>query len=258
MTAFLITGAGTGFGKSVALGLAKLGHRVVAGVQIWPQVWQLREEATAAGVELEVIKLDTTNEMDRAHAFTYDIDVLFNNAGVMYSGPVTEVPESLWRESFDVNVFASIEMTRGFMPALVKKGSGKIVFVSSISGLSKTPYLGPYNATKHALEAIAGILREEVKDLGITVQTINPAAYLTGFNDMGVESMKQWFDAETATVGVSPDFFELLEGQFDPDQMVAAMIAVLTGESNQYRTLLPVEVAEEIKKEQATEWDLSV
>lgn len=258
MTAFLITGAGTGFGKSVALGLAKLGHRVVAGVQIWPQVWELREAATAAGVKLEVIKLDTTNEMDRAHAFTYDIDVLFNNAGVMYSGPVTEVPESLWRESFDVNVFGTIEMTRGFMPAFVKKGSGKVVFVSSISGIAKHAYLGPYNATKHALEAVAGILREEVKGHGITVQTINPGPYLTGFNDMGAESMTQWFDAETAAVQVAPEFYDLLEGQFDPDQMVAAMIAVLTGESNLYRTFLPAEVAEETKKEQINEWDLTV
>jgi len=258
MTSFLITGAGTGFGKGVALGLAKLGHRVVAGVQIWPQVWQLRQEAKDAGVELEVIKLDTTNEMDRAHAFSYDIDVLFNNAGVMYAGPVTEVPDSLWRESFDVNVFATLAMTRGVMPALVKKGAGKIVFVSSIAGFGKVPFLAPYAATKHALEAIAGILRQEVEEYGITVQTVNPAAYLTGFNDMGLESIQQWYDADTATIAGPPAFDGTIPGQFDPEQMITAMIDVLTGETNAYRTLLPAEAAEEIKKGQAAEWDLTV
>ncbi|MFD0483198.1 SDR family oxidoreductase [Kineococcus sp. GCM10028916] len=258
MTTFLITGAGSGFGKGVALQLAQLGHKVIAGVQIWPQVWQLRQEAETARVQLEVIKLDTTNEIDRAHAFSYDIDVLFNNAGVLYSGPVTEVPDSLWRESFDVNLFATIAMTRGFMPALVKKGAGKIVFVSSIAGFGKVPFLSPYAATKHALEAVAGILRQEVKGHGITVQTVNPGPYLTGFNDMGFESMHQWFDSETATIAAPPAFEGTLPGQYDPEQMITAMVEVLTGKSNAYRTMLPAEVAEQIKADQASEWDITI
>ncbi|WP_369069857.1 SDR family oxidoreductase [Kineococcus terrestris] len=260
MTTFLITGAGSGFGKGVALRLAQLGHEVIAGVQIWPQVWQLRQEAGAAGVRLEVVKLDTTNALDRAHAFSHDIDVLFNNAGVMHTGPATEVPESLWRESFDVNLFATIEMTRGFVPALVEKGRGRIVFVSSIAGFGKVPFLSPYAATKHALEAFAGILRQEVADYGITVQTVNPGPYLTGFNDVGFSSMHQWFDADTATIAVPSEFiFEgTLPGQYDPEEMITAMVQVLTGESNAYRTTLPTEVAAQIKADQAAEWDLTV
>jgi NAD(P)-dependent dehydrogenase (short-subunit alcohol dehydrogenase family) len=259
MTTFLITGAGSGFGKGVALRLARLGHEVIAGVQIWPQVWQLRQEAKAAGVRLEVIKLDTTNEIDRAHAFGYDIDVLFNNAGIMYAGPATEVPESLWRESFDVNLFAAIEMTRGFMPALVEKGAGRIVFVSSIAGFGKVPFLAPYAATKHALEAFAGILRQEVKDYGITVQTVNPGPYLTGFNDVGFESMYQWFDAGTATIAAPPaSSGDLPITQYEPEQMVTAMVEVLTGKSNAYRTMLPAEVEEQIRADQAAEWSSTV
>lgn len=253
----LITGAGTGFGKGVAWGLAKLGHRVIAGVEIWPQVWQLRQEATADGIDVEVIKLDTTNEIDRNHAFGYDIDVLFNNAGVMYTGPITEIPESLWRETFDVNLFAGIAMTRGFIPALVKKGAGKIVWTSSVGGLAKLPYFGPYIASKHAIEAVAGILREEVKDHGITVQTVNPAAYRTGFNDTGVETMNQWFNPNTATIHPQ-GLQEGLENQYDPDEMIAGIIDVITGTNNAYRTLLPQEIEEQTKKEQAAEWDATV
>ena len=88
----LITGAGSGFGRGVALGLARQGHRVIAACHIWPQVTELRAEAAREGVEMRVIKLDVLSEIDRNHALSFDFDVLFNNAGIMESGPVAELP----------------------------------------------------------------------------------------------------------------------------------------------------------------------
>lgn len=79
----LITGAASGFGKGTAIGLAKKGHKVIAGVQIEAQKTTLLEDAKNAGVELDVIVLDVTNEDDRQLAFKYEIDVLMSNAGVM-------------------------------------------------------------------------------------------------------------------------------------------------------------------------------
>jgi NADP-dependent 3-hydroxy acid dehydrogenase YdfG len=79
----LATGAASGFGHGVAFGLAKRGHKVIASCQIWPQVWELRNAAKADNVEMQVIKLDVLNEIDRAHALGLEIDVLFNIADHM-------------------------------------------------------------------------------------------------------------------------------------------------------------------------------
>ena len=79
----LVTGAGSGFGEGVALGLAREGHNVIAAVQIWPQVTALRGRASAEGLaNLRVEKLDLLDELDLRQAFTWDVDILFNNSGI--------------------------------------------------------------------------------------------------------------------------------------------------------------------------------
>lgn len=90
----LITGAGNGFGKGTAFGLARADHRVIAAAQIWPQVWDLRTESKEQALELEVIKLDVRDGIDQQNALTYDIDILVNNAGIMESGAMVRY---LWR-----------------------------------------------------------------------------------------------------------------------------------------------------------------
>ncbi|QHG68199.1 SDR family NAD(P)-dependent oxidoreductase [Pseudomonas putida] len=101
----LVTGAATGLGRGVAWTLAERGHKVIAGCQIWPQVWELRNAAMAAGVQMQVIKLDVLNEIDRKHALAIEIDVLFNNAGIMESGPVVEIPMSVFRSVFNPGAY---------------------------------------------------------------------------------------------------------------------------------------------------------
>lgn len=123
---FLLTGAGSGFGKGVAFALAKAGHRVIAGAQIWPQVTALRREAAQQGLQLEVIKLDLLEELDRRHALTYEVDVLFDNAGIAHSGTITDLPMALLRASFETNVFAALELTKGFIAQMLPRGRGKI------------------------------------------------------------------------------------------------------------------------------------
>ncbi len=71
----LVTGAATSFGRGVAFGLARGGHEVVAGCEIWPQVWELRNAAKAENIAMEVIKLDILNEIDRTNALGFEIDL---------------------------------------------------------------------------------------------------------------------------------------------------------------------------------------
>ncbi|SOY55466.1 SDR family oxidoreductase [Cupriavidus taiwanensis] len=252
----LVTGAGSGFGKGVALGLARSGHNVIAGAQIWPQVTELRNAAELEGVQLTVIKFDVLDAIDRQRAFQHEIDVLFNNAGIMEAGPVAEIPIALVRRVFETNVFAALEVAQGFARQMIQRGSGKIVWTSSVAGLVKVPWVAAYAASKHAVEALCASMREELKPYGIQVATVNPGAYRTGFNDTGMESMDQWWEDGKQTM--QPRVKRPLNNQHDPQEMIDAMIDVITAASHRYRTIKPDSAAEMVRREQADEWGVIV
>ena len=143
----LITGAGSGFGEGTAYGLAKLGHKIIAGVQISPQVTAMRKKVEELGLKnnIEVIKLDILDKYDVKAALKYDIDVLFSNAGIGESGPVFEIPLDLVRRNFETNVFAPLELTQQFVTKWINAGkAGKIVFTSSMCGLFTPSGYGIY------------------------------------------------------------------------------------------------------------------
>jgi short-subunit dehydrogenase len=249
----LITGAGHGFGKGVAFGLAKAGHKVIAAAQIWPQIWDLRCEAKEQAIELEVVKLDIRDHIDQQHALTYDIDILVNNAGIMESGAMVEIPMERVRESFETNVFSHLELTQGFVRKMIKQGHGKVIWISSMAGILKVPFIGTYCATKHAIEAIAWTMKEELEPYGVKVATINPGDFQTGFNDTGAESMYQWSDPGKSLIKL-PDYRDALSHQNDPQEMIDIMVEVIPSEHHLYRTVKPDETADMMKQFQANEW----
>ncbi len=250
----LITGAGSGFGRGVAMGLAARGHKVIAACQIWPQVTELRQAAATAGLEMRVIKLDVLSEIDRDHALALDcdVDVLFNNAGIMESGPMAEIPMGVFRSVFETNVFAALALAQGFARRMVGRGSGRIVWTSSVAGLVKVPFDGAYAASKHAVEGICSAMHEELKPYGVEVVTVNPGAFRTGFNDTGMESMDQWWRQGDRVVDHWP--VRELNRQHDPAEMIAAMIDVIEADSPPYRTVRPASAEDMVKQEQAEIW----
>jgi Dehydrogenases with different specificities (related to short-chain alcohol dehydrogenases) len=84
--------------------------------------------------------------------------------------------------------------TQEFARKMVHKRKGRIVFISSISGLMVNPFSGPYSSSKFAIEGIASTLSQELKEFGIEVATVNPGPYLTGFNDREFNTWKTWDD----------------------------------------------------------------
>ena len=252
----LITGAGSGFGRGVALGLAAQGHDVIASCQIWPQVTDLRAEAAQQGLAMRVIKLDVLSAIDRAHALALDFNVLFNNAGIMESGPVAELPMEIARRIFETNLFAALEMAQGAARKFIGKGGGRIVWTSSVAGLVKVPWDGAYSASKYAVEGFCAAMREELAPYGVQVCTVNPGAYRTGFNDTGMEAQDQWWDQGERVMDHWP--VRELTRQADPAEMIAAMIEVLTAEHPPYRTCLPAAAEAMARREQAEEWDKTV
>lgn len=252
----LVTGAASGFGRGVAFDLARRGCHVIAGCQIWPQVWEMRQAAQAEGLTMQVIKLDVLDEIDRTHALGLEIDVLVNNAGIMESGPMVEIPMARVRAVFETNVFAALALVQGFGRQMVQRGADRIVWTSSIAGLLKVPYDGAYAASKHAVEGICSALHEELKPYGVEVMTINPGAFRTGFNDTGMETMDQWWDQGDRVVAHWP--VRALSGQADPAEMIAAMADAILMENPPYRTMRPLSAIALTQEEQAASWDRKV
>ncbi|MNR05444.1 putative ketoacyl reductase [compost metagenome] len=139
---------------------------------------------------------------------------------------------------------------------MVRRGAGRIVWTSSVAGLVKVPFDGPYAASKHAVEGLCSALREELKPYGVQVVTINPGAFRTGFNDTGMESMDQWWSQGERVVEHWP--VRELTHQHDPAEMIAAMIEVIEADHPPYRTVRPQAALDMARREQAEEWELTV
>ncbi|WP_433341550.1 SDR family oxidoreductase [Streptomyces sp. CA-253872] len=250
----LITGAGSGFGKEVALRLAAEGHEVIAGVEIIAQVTALRAEARERGVSLRVEKLDVTDPGDRENAWTWDVEVLLNNAGVSEGGATADIPEERLRRQFEVNVFGPVLLTQGIARRMAARRRGRIVFMSSVAGLTVDPFTGAYAGSKHAVEAFADALDQELAEFGVTVATINPGPFLTGFNDTMFETWKEWRDDPADRLH---DYAELAfpHEQYDPEPVYARTVRVLLGEDRRYRNLLPEETEPQVRAQVDALWD---
>ncbi|WP_192987691.1 SDR family oxidoreductase [Carnobacterium mobile] len=251
---YLITGAGTGFGKGIAFGLAEQGKKVIAGVETMSEVSALEKEAQEKKVDIQVEKLDVTNPADRERAWTWDVDVLLNNAGVSEGGSLADIPEERLRNQFEVNVFGPILLTQKFAKAMAKKQRGKIVFMSSVSGLMADPLSGPYGGSKFTLEAFAESLSKELQEFKVQVAVINPGPYLTGFNDREFEAWRMWRDNPEERLF---DYEQLAfpYEQLDPEDVIKEAIKVLTGETKDYRNVVPKAMVPMVKKRQKELWD---
>src|SRR5271168_449211 len=247
MKKVLVTGVGTGFGYEVAMRLAQKGFDVIAAVEIYAQVQTLKRLASRRGVNLRVEKLDVTNEGDRKKALAWNIEILVNNAGVLEGGAVLDIPGANMRHEFEVNVIGPLLLTQGIAKQMVKRGQGRIVWVSSREGLNVNPFTGIYAASKHAVEAIAETMSLELREFGVEVATINPGPFLTGFNDRGFETWKSWEDDSSQRLF---DYSKLAfpRAQFDPEPVYATLTAVAAGEVDTYRNLEPKSMLEETKR----------
>ena len=192
----LITGAGTGIGHDAAFALASRGHTVIAATYDEAQAQALRAEASSRNQTLDVIKLDITSADDRRSVADRAIDVLINNAGVGDSGSLAEVDVDRIRRTFEVNVFATLELTQVVLKGMIERERGTVLFVSSIAGRLPMPFLMPYGMTKFALSAGGAALREELDLLGknVHVALIEPGAIHTGFNQAMTSRKYAWME----------------------------------------------------------------
>ncbi len=237
----LITGAGSGFGKGASIALAARGHHVIATTETDEQAASLR--ADVAGIRVERLDV-TTSDVDRARE--WDVDVLIDNAGVGQTGPMADVPLERVRRLFEVNVFGTLAVTQAVLPAMVARGSGRVIIVSSIAGVVSGPSFGPYSMTKHALEAMGKAMRAELAPQGVDVTLLNPGPYETGFNDRMADSMWEWFTDDSLSAPGRP-MFEFMrqlvtEGQMDPIEVVDAMVALTEATTTTENNFVPPDI----------------
>jgi NAD(P)-dependent dehydrogenase (short-subunit alcohol dehydrogenase family) len=197
MSLALVTGASTGIGRATALRLVGDGWTVLAGVRS-PAPGEALVSDAAVPSRMLPIELDVTDEQQVAAAAERvqelagsaaasvpgGLDALVNNAGIGVGGPLELVSDEDMRRQFEVNVYGQVAMTRTLLPAL-RRAHGRIVFVSSIGGRVATPYLAPYAASKHAVEAIADTLRVELRSSGVQVALIEPGSVTTPIWEKG-------------------------------------------------------------------------
>ncbi|HSJ06114.1 MAG TPA: SDR family oxidoreductase [Longimicrobiales bacterium] len=204
--AVLVTGASRGIGEACVRRLVRDGWRVFAGV---------RTDAAAARLQSELgdavlpVILDVTDPaLIRAAASTIEADTghdgltaLVNNAGIAVAGPLEFLPIDEFRRQLEVNVTGQIAVTQACLPLLrrarmsaprgQRDRAGRIIFMSSVSGRSALPLLGPYAASKFALEAAADALRVELRPFGIRVVLVEPGVILTPIWDTSLASARR-------------------------------------------------------------------
>lgn len=172
----LITGCSTGIGRATALELAARGHEVVATAR--------RPESLA---ELDVsmrlaLDVDSDDSVACALEAAGELDVVVNNAGISVSGPVEKVPLDAAKQMFETNLWGPLRMIQGVLARWRERGSGIIVNVSSVAGLTGQPLGGLYCASKWALEALSESVHLEMDHYGIRVVVVEPGYFETAMS----------------------------------------------------------------------------
>lgn len=196
----LITGATDGLGKALALLLAERGYRVFAAGRSAEKRAQLDGLAREKKLALESTALDVCSDasvqstVQTVLAKAGAIDVLVNNAGVNYTAAVEDLSMEDWRAQFDTNFFGVLRVTRALLPHMRERRSGRILMMSSLSGLVTPPTQGAYSSSKHALEGLSNALRMELYPFGIDVVLIEPGYIITGIQNAAAELSKPYLE----------------------------------------------------------------
>jgi len=249
--AVVITGASTGIGAACARFLADKGFQVFAGVRDRRAGEVLADGRTSRLIPIHLDVTDETsirNSVDQVTRQLGDAGLtgLINNAGVAVGSPLEMIPIDQLRRQFEVNVFGLIAVTQAFLP-LLRKGHGRIVNMGSIAGRATIPVMGPYSASKFALEALTNALRLELQQWSIQVSVIEPGAVATPIWEKSIKAAKdlEARDNSPITIGYAELIMRIketvekaAERAIPPDAVVQAVVHALTSPRPRTRYLV--------------------
>ncbi len=190
----LITGAGSGLGRGLAISLSAGGHRIFITDQFAERAAETREligpTSTASSHALDVTSQDDIQALLR-ELDGQRIDVLVNNAGLQQVARLEEFPQDRWNLLVDVMLKGACQMSRAVLPAMRRNGFGRIINIGSIHSLVASPFKSAYVAAKHGLVGFSKVLALETADVDITVNTLCPSYIQTPLVDAQIETQAQ-------------------------------------------------------------------
>ncbi|WP_207534797.1 SDR family NAD(P)-dependent oxidoreductase [Desertivirga arenae] len=226
---WFITGASKGFGLSLVRQLLEKGQLVAATSRSLEDLKQAVGTDSSSFLPLQV-DLGNERSVKDAIAKTVDtfqrIDVVINNAGYGIGGSIEELSDKESRDSFDINVFGTLNVVRHVMPVMRSQRSGHIFNVSSIAGFSATTGWAMYAATKFSVVGLTEVLAEDVKEFGVKVTIVAPGAFRTSFLTKESLVLPECPINEYQSVRASHQKYLQMNGQQsgDPERAAAAII----------------------------------
>jgi len=172
----LVTGAGRGIGRAIAIALANTGCKVVVTARTLPEIVAVQEEILAANGQAVAIHADLTRD-DDLHSLVQrcgPVNFLINNAGWGKRAPVVRARVDDWDQTFRLNLRAPMILAKELLPAMINKGEGAVINIGSVSGKSGEANGAAYSASKFGLIGFTQSLYEEVREQGIKVSVILP------------------------------------------------------------------------------------
>jgi NAD(P)-dependent dehydrogenase (short-subunit alcohol dehydrogenase family) len=241
--AVLVTGASSGIGRKITETLASQGWFVYAGARKPEDMASLNTIRNVQAVRLDVtVAADIAAAVETVRAGGRGLYGVVNNAGIAVLAPLINVEENELQSIFDVNVFGPYRITKAFAPMLIES-KGRVVTISSISGILSGPFFGPYSMSKHAMEAFGDALAVEMARFEVKSSLIEPGNYKS---EIGRNTMAQ---AEAALERMMGTPFEqqarnmvAAMGNYDnypePDDVAAATVHALSDPAPKMRYMV--------------------
>ena len=217
----LITGAGKGIGKAIALALAKEGVNVILIARTQSEIDKVAKEINALGVKslaitADVASIDSVNNaVEKAFTEFKTIDILINNAGIAAFGNFLELEPTAWERIIQVNLMGTYYVTRAVLPNMIERQTGDIINISSTAGLTGNALTSAYSASKFAVLGLTDSLMQEVRKHNIRVTAITPSTVAT---DMAKDL--KLTDGNPDKVMQSEDMAELIIAQLKLNRRV--------------------------------------
>ncbi|WP_035647975.1 3-ketoacyl-ACP reductase [Flavobacterium sp. ASV13] len=217
----LITGAGKGIGKAIAIALAKEGVNVILIARTQADVDQLADQTNNLGVKSLALAADVSDmnsinsAVEKALAEFKNIDILINNAGIASFGKFLELEPCDWEKIIQVNLMGTYYTTRAVIPNMIERQTGDIINISSTAGLNGNPLTSAYSASKFAVLGLTDSLMQEMRKHNIRVSALTPSTVAT---DLAIDL--NLTDGNPEKVMQSEDIAELLIAQLKLNRRV--------------------------------------